>query len=252
MAIAQFESPEFKLLFETPLNMERARYCALQFLFYNDNRRECWAYVQAKAPWDVKRAIWSHEEDELHFDPRAQSDHRVLMQKEALALGIPAQEVRDAKATPLVEATLMAFTHANATMPWLAGLTASHFLERRNNSELIPGGGYSKRFRDKMVRELGLPADTFVSSNVHVDADIDHSDAIWESIAAAITDEYAYETALSGGRKFAILDRAIRGAMEPRNAAAMPSTELVRKDRRCPSTTLGMTILTPPSASGSR
>jgi hypothetical protein len=213
MAIAQFDSPEFRLLFETPLTMERARYVALQFLFYNDNRRECWAYVQAKAPWDVKRTIWSHEEDELHFDPRAQSDHRVLMQKEALALGIPPADVENAKVTPLIEATLMAFTHANATMPWLAGLTASHFLERRNNSDLIPGGGYSKRFRDKMVRELKMPSDTFVSNNVHIEADIDHSDSIWEAIATSVTDEYTYETALMGGRKCAILDRAFRGAL---------------------------------------
>jgi hypothetical protein len=213
MAIAQFETPEFRLFFDTPLTLERARFVALQFLFYNDNRRECWAYVQARAPWDVKRAIWSHEEDELHFDPRAQSDHRVLLMKEARALGISEEEIRAVQPTPLVEATLRAFTHANATMPWLAGLVASHFLERRNNSELIPGGGYSKRFRDKLVRELGLPAETFVSNNVHVDADVDHSDAIWEAIAAAITDEYAYETARMGARTCATIDRAFRAAL---------------------------------------
>jgi hypothetical protein len=135
------------------------------------------------------------------------------MQKEALALGIPPADVENAKVTPLIEATLMAFTHANATMPWLAGLTASHFLERRNNSDLIPGGGYSKRFRDKMVRELKMPSDTFVSNNVHIEADIDHSDSIWEAIATAVTDEYTYDTALMGGRKCAILDRAFRGAL---------------------------------------
>lgn len=213
LAIAQFDSPEFRLLFETPLNLERARYIALQFMFYNDNRRECWAYVQARAPWDVKRAIWSHEEDELHHDPRAGSDHRVLMQKEALALGLTPEQVANATPSPLIESVLMAFAHANATLPWLAGLVASHFLERRNNSNLIPGGGFSKRFRDKMVRDLGLPADTFVSNNVHIVADVDHSDSIWEAIAAAVTDEYAYETALIGGRKCAIIDRAFRGAL---------------------------------------
>ena len=213
LAVAQFESPEFKLLFDTPLTMDRARFVALQFLFYNDNRRECWAYVQARAPWDVKRTIWKHEEDELFHDPRADSDHRVLMMKEARALGVTAEEIDRAVPTPVIEATLMAFTHANATMPWLAGLTASHFLERRNNSALIPGGGYSQRFRDKMVRELKLPADTFVSNNVHIEADMDHSDSIWDAISASITDEYAYETALLGGRKCAIVDRAFRGAL---------------------------------------
>ena len=98
-------------------------------------------------------------------------------------------------------------------MPWLAGLTASHFLERRNNSDLIPGGGLSMRFRDKMVRELGIVSSTLISSNVHIDADIDHSDAIWEAIASAVTDEYTYETALMGGRACAVLDRAYRAAL---------------------------------------
>jgi hypothetical protein len=214
MAIAQFDTPEFKLLFETPLNMERARFLSIYLYFYNDNRRECWAYVQAKAPWDVKQTIWKHEEDELFFDPRANLDHRALAQKEVMALGVTAEQIRDAVAPPLIEATLMAFTHANATMPWLAGLTASHFLERRNNSDLIPnGGGFSKRLRDKMVRELKLPVETFASSNVHIEADVDHSNSIWAAISAGVTDEYSYETALMGGRKCVTLDRAFRVAL---------------------------------------
>lgn len=213
MAIAQFETPEFKLLFETPLTIERARFVATHMVFYNNNRRECWAYVQAKAPWDVKRSIWEHEKDELYFDPRGGSDHRALMSKEALALGVTADELAQAKPSALVEATLAAFCHANATLPWLAALTASHFLERRNNGDLIPGGGLSKRWRDKLISELGIPQDRLISSNVHVEADVDHSDSIWEAIAASITDDYAYETALIGARTCATYDRAFRGAL---------------------------------------
>lgn len=213
MAIAQFETPEFKLLFDAPLTIEGARFVAVQMVFYNVNRRECWAYVQAKAPWEVKRAIWEHEKDELYHDPRGGSDHRVLMSKEALALGVTEDELARAKPSPLADAVMQGWCHAAATLPWLAGLTVSHFLERRNNSDLIPGGGLSMRFRDKMVRELGIVSNTLISSNVHIDADIDHSDAIWEAIASNVTDDYTYETAMIGARATAVIDRAYRAAL---------------------------------------
>lgn len=213
LAIAQFASDEFKLFFETPLTLERARFVAIQMVFYNNNRREGWAYVQAKAPWDVKRAIWQHEQDELFHDPRAGGDHRALMSKQAIALGVEAAAVASAEPTPLVEAVFAGFNHVNATEPWLAALTGAHFLERRNNSDIVPGGAMSKRWRDKIVRELGVREDALVSSNVHIVADVDHSDAIWEAVAASVADDYAYETALRGARLAARLDRAFRGAL---------------------------------------
>ena len=213
LAIGQFSSDEFKLFFETPLTLERAQFVAIQMVFYNNNRREGWAYVQAKAPWDVKRAIWQHEQDELFHDPRAGGDHRALMSKEAIALGVAPGDLVDAEPTPIVEAVFAGFNHVNATEPWLSALTGAHFLERRNNSTIVPGGAMSKRWRDKIVRELDVPQDTLVSSNVHIVADVDHSDAIWEAVAGAIADDYAYETAMRGARMAARLDRAFRGAL---------------------------------------
>jgi hypothetical protein len=213
LAIGQFASDEFKLFFGTPLTLERARFVALQMMFYNHNRREGWAYVQAKAPWDVKRAIWQHEQDELFHDPRAGSDHRALTSNQAIALGVSPDDVARARATPLVEAVLAGFNYLNASEPWLGALTGAHFLERRNNGNIIPGGAMSKRWRDKIVRELGVREDALISSNVHIAADIDHSDAIWDAVAGAMTDEHAYETAIRGGRAVARLDRAFRAAL---------------------------------------
>jgi hypothetical protein len=213
LAIAQFSSAEFRLFFETPLTMERARFVAIQMVFYNHNRREGWAYVQAKAPWDVKRAIWQHEQDELFHDPRAGSDHRALMSKQAVALGVGADDLAVAEPTPLVEAVLAGFNHVNASEPWLAALTGAHFLERRNNSDIIPGGAMSKRWRDKIVRELDVREDTLISSNVHIVADVDHSDAIWDAVASAIATDYEYQTALAGAHTAARLDRAFRAAL---------------------------------------
>jgi hypothetical protein len=213
LAIDQFSTDEFKLFFETPLTIERARFVAIQMVFYNHNRREGWAYVQAKAPWDVKRAIWQHEQDELFHDPRSGSDHRALMSKQAVALGVAAEDVARAEPTPLVEAVFAGFNYINSSEPWLAALTGAHFLERRNNSDIIPGGAMSKRWRDKIVRELGVREDVLVSSNVHIVADVDHSDAIWDAVRGAIGDDYAYETALRGATVAARFDRAFRGAL---------------------------------------
>lgn len=213
LAQAQFTTPEFELIMNTPLTMKRAQHVAVQFVFYNVNRRDCWAYVQAKAPWDVKRVIWEHEKDELFHDPRGGSDHRALMSKEAIALGVSEADLAKAAPSPLIAATLMAFSHAASTLPWLGAMAASHFLERRNNGKLMRGGGFSARFREKMVKELKIDPGVLISSNVHVEADMDHSDSIWDSISANIVDDYSYQTALQGAQMCSTLDRAFRAAV---------------------------------------
>lgn len=213
LANAQFTTPEFELLFNTPLTVKRAQHVAIQMVFYNVNRREGWAYVQAKAPWDVKRLIWEHEKDELFHDPRGGSDHRALMSKEAIALGVSEADLAKATPSPLIQATLMAFNNASNSLPWLGAMTFAHFLERRNNSRLVRGGGFSARFRDKMVKELKIESKLLISSNVHVEADMDHSDSIWDTIADNVKDEYSYQIAMEGGQTCAVLDRAFRVAL---------------------------------------
>ena len=213
LAAAQFETPEFQLFFETPLTIARARCYAVQLLFYNVNRRDCWAFVQAKAPWEVKHAIWEHESDELHFDARGGGDHRALMTREAVALGVTADEVAGARPSPLITSALAAFSYINITQPWLGALTASHFLERRNNGRIIRGGGFSQRWREKVIRELNIDRALLISTNVHVDADMDHSDSIWDAIARYVEDDFSYRTALEGAKACALADRAFRAAI---------------------------------------
>lgn len=212
LAQSQFETPEFERFFSVPLTMERARFFSLQLVLYGVNRRDCWAFVQARAPWEVKRVIWEHEKDELYFDPRGGADHRELMSKEAIALGATAEEVANTRPTPLLQAAQMAFVHLAENLPWLGALTASHFLERRNNSDLMVGGGFSKRWRNKVADELGIDPKGLISSNVHVEADVDHSDSVWSAISAYVTDEESYNTALRGGQACAVIDRAHRAA----------------------------------------
>src|SRR5688572_15253409 len=61
MANQQFETPEFRELFDLPLTIGRARLNAINMAHYVRNRRDCWGYVQGAAPLDVKRLIWEHE-----------------------------------------------------------------------------------------------------------------------------------------------------------------------------------------------
>jgi len=66
----------------------------------------------------------------------------------------------------------------------------------------------SMRWRNKLVKELGVAQDSLKSSNVHIVADVDHSDAIWDAVANGICSEYDYVTAIAGARKGARLRRA--------------------------------------------
>lgn len=215
MVNEQFTSPEFRFIAETPLTMARAKLYTLQMVFYAANRRDCWAYVQARAPLDVKQAIWHHEQDELIVDPRGGTDHMTLMSREAVALGVTSQELAASQPTPLLKAALLAFCYNASTMPWLAGLVQSHFLERRNNNSLIKSGagGSSVRWRERLIKELGVDPKLLSSSNVHVVADEEHSDLIWSAIARHVVDEESYKTALHGAREAVQLDRAVRAAL---------------------------------------
>lgn len=209
----QLETPEFRLLLSTPLTPARARLFAGQMVFYGLNRRDCWAHVAARAPLDVKQAIWHHEQDELIYDARGDADHTTLMTQEARLLGMSEDELARSEPLPMARAALYAWLHLASTLPWLGGLTASHFLERRNNGAIVRGGGLTERWRAKMLRELGLGQERIPSSNVHAVADEEHSDLIWEAIARHVTDERAYQDALAGARECAAIDRAYRGAL---------------------------------------
>lgn len=214
MVNEQFDSPEFRLLAETPLTLARARFYSVQLVFYATNRRDCWAYVQARAPYDVKQTIWHHEQDELIHDPRGGTDHMTLMSKEALALGVTDADFAAAEPTPLVRAALLSFTHLAANLPWIGALTASHFLERRNNPKIIKGGRPSTvRWRDRLLNELKIEANLLASSNVHAVADEEHSDSIEDALFRHVTHEDSYNDALLGARECQQIDRAFRAAL---------------------------------------
>jgi pyrroloquinoline quinone (PQQ) biosynthesis protein C len=100
MANAQFESPEFKRLLSVKFTLPRARFYIIHNASYNKNHRDCWAYVQAAAPLDVKKLIWKHEEDELIIDKTPGRDHYSLVVKQAEAVSLTRQEIEQAEPVP--------------------------------------------------------------------------------------------------------------------------------------------------------
>ncbi len=214
MVNEQFESPEFRLLAETPLTLERAKFYSAVIVIYGNNRRDCWAFVQARSPYDVKQAIWQHEKDELIYDSRAGTDHVTLISREALALGMTQEELEAVQPTPLIRAALLSFTHLASQLHWLGALTASHFLERRNNPTLLSDGRNSTvRWRDRLINELGIDPVRLSSSNVHAVADEEHSDLIEDVLLRHVANESAYEHARQGAWEAQQIDRAYRAAV---------------------------------------
>jgi hypothetical protein len=208
----QFSTPELQHYYSIPLTWKRALFREQQRMPYILNRRSCWAYVQARAPLDVKQLIWRHEQEELIFDERANSDHFSLAQRQARDLGVAEDELVRSEPPPMVRAALYAQVHLVTTLPWLGGLAACHILERRNNSRVVKGGGASERWRRKLIDELGISQDRLPDANVHVVADVAHADLVWESVARHIVDQQAYDTAMEGARESLLIDRAVCGA----------------------------------------
>lgn len=205
MVNRQFEKPEFRRLLAVPLTPERAELFKLYMNYYSSNRRDCWAAVQSKAPLDVKRAIWEHERDELIFDARMGKAH---VTEEDLAAGDPA------RLSPGARAAFYAWLYCAREKPWLEGLVYSHILERRNNSEIVRGGGLSERWLRKERSELGPEwAEVDRDTRVHAVADIGHSDIFEPIFERYVADEASARAVLGAAADGLVIDRAFRGAI---------------------------------------
>ena len=209
----QFESVEFKSFFAVPLTMERARFYVIQNAHYTANRRDCWGYVQGSAPLEVKRVIWQHESDELVNDPRANMDHYTLGVKQGEVLGLKPEDFENAALPAMVLACFYAWHHIAIRSHWLTAYAASHMLERRNNGQIVKGGGMSLRVGKKFENELGINLKKMISLDVHAVADTEHSDNISEMFERYVKSPGDCELVLQGARDCMAIDRAYRGAL---------------------------------------
>lgn len=181
-----FERSGCRRFFGVPSTPERLALRKTQFRFYVRNRRDIWALVQSRVPLDVKRAIWEHEKDELMYDERLGKGHVT----EGDFAGIAESSLLRG-----VSATFRAFRDLANTRPWLEALMASHIQERKNNGQIVAGGGVVQRMARKQLHELGgteesLDADT----RVHMVADVEHTD-----LFEAIFDRYVTTEEIAHG-----------------------------------------------------
>lgn len=219
MANAQFDSPEFRQLLELPLNLERARFFTIEMARYIENRRDCWAYAQGAVPLDVKRLIWSHEQEELMLDPAVGMDHFTLATREAEALGLTAGDVANAPTYPGSLSAFYAWIHLVKDRPWLEGVAACSILEVRNSAAIISGGSLSARMRKKFVEEARLPAEKLINSSRHSVADEVHAGLMEQVIAAHVETAADQAAIVHGASESLLIDRAFRGALAAGMAA---------------------------------
>jgi len=208
-----YETPEFMSLDEVKLTIPRARFYAAHAVYFNMNRRDCWGHVQGSVPWDVKRIIWKHEEDELISDPRGGADHRSLLFREAEAIGLSQEEVETMDLNAGVRAAFYAWLYVAKNQHWLTAIAASHILERRNDTSVVKCATSPMRRKKKFVEELGIKPDLLISTNVHTVADVDHTKMIEDVFERYVTDEESFNLALKGARDSLAIERGYRGAL---------------------------------------
>jgi len=219
LANAQFESPEFRQLLGTKLTLARARFFAIEMGRYVNNRRDCWGYVQGAAPLDVKRLIWAHEQEELVLDPAVGMDHFTLATREAEVLGLTPSDFEEGEPNPRSSAAFYAWTYLAKDRPWLEAVAASSVLEVRNSGAIVTGGSLSSRIRQKLIDELGLPAEKLINVNRHSVADEEHASLLERVVNAHVATEEDCQAVLRGARASFLIDRAFRGALAAGMAA---------------------------------
>lgn len=201
-----FETPEYHRLFGVKLTPARQRLLDLHYPHYIKSRRDCWAAAQVKAPLDVKRAIWEHEKDELIYDERLGAAH--------LTDADMARATEESNLLPGARAAFFAWIYLCTTRPWIESLMVNHITERKNNPEIVKGGGYTQRMAMKKVADLGGSVETLdPNTRVHMVADIDHSNLLEPVFERYVADERTARAVMTAARDSLAIDRAYRSTL---------------------------------------
>lgn len=214
-----FETPELKRYFASPLTWAGDRiHSGMIRHYFVPNRRDCWAYVMAAAPIDVKQVIWHHEEDELIPD-------RTPIGLAHGSRDRDSQEVRGdqdkPEILPGVKVACYAWILIAKDHPWLEGLAASHILARINDPTVIKGPALAQRGMNQRVKDLGVKIEELPpSARVHLEADTVHTNLTWSPFERYVTDEGTYGQAIRGARESLECFRVYAGSVGDAMAAA--------------------------------
>ena len=163
---------------------------AMQDQYFIPTRRMCWAYVQAGSPIDVKRAVWHHERDELIQDPRLGKAHVDVKASEPM------------EPLPGVRTATYAWIYVAIHRPWLEGLAACHILERQNDPRIVKSKTSARRRAEWAMANKGVSAPELPERlRMHLDADTDHSEQIWQVFVDHVRDEESFDQAVRGARE---------------------------------------------------
>jgi pyrroloquinoline quinone (PQQ) biosynthesis protein C len=213
MANDHHKTPEVQYLFETRFSRERARCWTIHQAHFVRNRRDCWALAMGQAPLDVKREIWLHEQDELISDPRAGGeDHYTLTTKEAKLFGVSEAEIDQAELHPFVAAAFEAWLHLGKR-DWLESFVSVAMVEAINSNSIVPTGGFSYKSRERLVSDLGLPRETLINRNVHVEADQEHALVLERVLRRHVKNQATQDVVLNALKKTLVIDRAYRAGL---------------------------------------
>jgi len=213
MANEHHKTPEVQYLFETRFTPARARCWTIHQAYFVRNRRDCWALAMGQAPLDVKREIWLHEQDELISDPRAAGqDHYTLTTKEAKLLGVSEADIEQAELHPFVAAALEAWLHLGKR-DWLESFVAVSMVEAINSNTIVPAGGFSYQAWDRLVSDLGIPRESLVNRNVHVEADQEHALLLEKVLRQHVKNQAMQDVVMDALRKPLVIDRAYRAGL---------------------------------------
>ncbi len=194
------ESEICQRILNMPMTLARARVSIIQRNYFMLNRRDCWGFVQAKAPLDVKKLIWAHEHEEL-MGAAGKADHIAMNIEEGKALGLTPEDFVKTPPTPGTYAAMLAWRQIAQESPWLEGLAASCSLELSNSDEIVKKGSMSGRTATQFERQLGIAREKLVSSVEHETADIEHGYMLIKIARVHARTPEARAQVLSGARK---------------------------------------------------
>lgn len=211
LANAQFESDAYKRMFAAPYTKAGAQQFFMQHAQFNLNRRDCWGYVQARSPIDVKKLVWEHEQEELDGVPaRGGLNHYELAVKQGANLGLTPEDYYTA---PTLDGSLCAFYAWNylaTSGTWLEAFAASAALEFSNSDDIIKGGALSRRMAKKLEKDLGIPVRKQDSNAEHMVAELEHATLLLKVAHMYCTSKADCAEILSGCKKSWAIDRRFR------------------------------------------
>ncbi len=216
---AQFNTPPFRRLLGATFTEERAQQYSIQMAYYVQNRRDCWGYVQGSAPFEIKKLIWQHEEDELiGRKTEGKVDHMTLAIKEGEVFGLCADAFEHTARLEGGEVCFSAWIRL-AQRSWLEAIAGSAILEMRNSGELIKGGSLSRRIAELFERDLGIPMKQQINNAEHVVMDVEHAHLLMQVASKYANTESARRAILRGAEESLMIDRVYRGHLADMLAA---------------------------------